>query len=263
MGTSKFYYYPDGTGDDLETVDCGVGASDIQETIVRDATVTVGGTGRYTNVLHGGRAQVRIVIELGSDVVTAEKMQTLEYFLKEGNTVGFAFDSSQSYLYVLEDLPPRGVNKVVVGTNVLLNWGFAGAAVNEQVVLLSPLPSYVREHNVISAFSNGVITLQRDIQRTFLDAPALLRHKWFFPALMLAPDQRARPIVTHDHGFAWTFDATFWEDVYSLAQFDHVVMGTAQAGSIGTAFNDTSYSPVGNPYSGSSSAKSTLRYGIK
>jgi hypothetical protein len=69
-----------------------------------------------------------------------------------------------------------------------------------------------------------------------VDSPVIVRHKWTFPALILAPSERQRPIVTHDHGFAWTFDATFWEDVYSLSLFADASFSSGDAGTVGDAF---------------------------
>lgn len=245
---SAFFYYPDATGDDLEILDCGVFASDIQDHPIRDATVTVAGTGRYTNVLHGARQEVRIIIELGNDLVTAEKFQTLEVLLKEGATVGFAFDTLDAWLYVLDDLPARGATKLTVGTSVLTSWGSGVVAAADPVVLQSPLLSYVREHNVVSSYFAGLATMTRAVQRTFTDAPVVMRHKWFFPAIMLSPNQRTSSILTHDHGFNWTFDGTFWEDVYSLAQFDHVYMGSSVTGSDGDAFGGPSFESTSAPH---------------
>lgn len=228
---SQFYYFPDGSGDDLEVLDAVVSASDVHITPVRDATVTVGGTGKYTNVLHGAYEQIRIVIELGDDADTAEKFQTFENFIKEGNTVAFAFDPTQAYLYVLDSAPPRGALRLSVGPNQLSEWGSSEAAVGHHVVIQSPLLSYIREYNIVSARVTGQITVSRPIQRSFQDEPVLLRHKWFFPALMLAPNQRSAPLLTHDHGFAWVFDATFWEDIYALSAIDQAAFSaTGEAG---------------------------------
>lgn len=224
MASPFLFYYPDGgLGSagigSLETIDLiDPYLSDLQEEPIVEAETSMTWAGRHFTNMESGRLRVRVTLERFTTFDLAEKLETLQSHLARGGYVSVAADKDKVFATFATALTTRGDTTVRVADNAFKNYTTSSVfAANDRINICSPNPECKREYVRLSSVSGHVLTLLTPVRYSRQIEPVMVRHRDFYPVMVLAPDERSRPIVTHDHRISWSLDMTLEEDLAGYA----------------------------------------------
>lgn len=230
MGSSKFWYYPNG-GTALVTVNLGRTVTSMRaaSTNVRQATATAW-NGEQTTVQWGGVETTRIRVEFGLtglvDRSVRRELIAMLNHMDRGGSVMFAVDSEKFFAGFLQ-------NEYPVGDTIVLVTPFtepvvAGVNIDEtEIVIRSSNPTCKLEMQHVSAHSisaipgvyDGSLTINPGITYDYSDdAWVLVRELGSWPALRLPVSERGREHYTTDYETRFVLDLPVEEDETQLAR---------------------------------------------
>jgi len=220
---AKIWYYPDPASTVVE-IDLGEDISDLQKngTVIQSASESIAGA-IFTSQT-SARSVVRIVNERFTSYALARQLETLENHLRRGGSIAFAEDSDRAVAgYLKLSLPASGVTAIEIQGKP---WPYETAAdfatLNNEAVIQSASPRYLRELVTVSAESGDEFTISPLVYDYSEEPWVLFRHRGFWPLLRLPIGSRNQKMLTHDHRISWTFDAQLEEHVAGLDIFSGV-----------------------------------------
>ena len=227
MAGSKWYFYPDGDGE-LQTIDMGFYARDIDAYPARRAKVVTAGLGAHRTYYGANRWIVPVMLEIGDDETLAEKMLALESHLKRGQPVSFAFDQTKAFAGLISGVPVRGATTLNHEGNAFFSYeSIVNPSAGDRMILQSAPPESRYEVVRVSSLGTGyTITIDEALYESFTEDPCILRHKHFHPYLVLADGWHDKQLLTSDHGVDLVFKAVFWEDSNALHNIDEANVGS-------------------------------------
>jgi hypothetical protein len=236
MGNPTIYYYPD-AGGSLETIDFGERLSDLQISQRREVFDGYTRSGALTRSTGRSYLEVRIILENFTTGSLVRDLESLSAHLERGNPVGFALDSAKAWAGFVRTstasgyyTPERGETRAVTTGNLFNSWSTsANIQSGDEVVVASCSPSGLREtkltSGVTSSGANIVFFAGDPLVYTHQNAPILVRHRDFFPALVMPEDQVNNPIITTNHRISYTLDLILVEDWGTITAVDDIGEG--------------------------------------
>jgi len=217
MGNAAIYYYPTlstfatSSGSMLEKIDFGEGLSDLQLAPIRRVSDTVSLTGRTSRTSWAPGLRVRVLLERFTDDALAKQLFSFQSHADRGLFFGVTADTAK---VVAHNQRGEGFfrNQTTMSCagNIFSAWESAATLVaNDPIHVSSPAPSHPQEEHKVSSYSStsesaSVISSTQLIYDH--GAPAIVRYRDFFPMCFLPESEVGKPLLTHDHRIAWTFD---------------------------------------------------------
>jgi len=219
MGNPAIYYYPDPAGS-LEVIDLAEPLSDLQITQLREVADTYTRGGSFFRTSGASRLQVRIILENFTSAPLVRQFETLSAHLERGGSIGFALDASKAwagFVDVDSRSPIRGSTTIsTVASNQFSAWNSgASLATNDEVSVSSPPPEGLRETRYVSAGISTGKTMSltgNPLVYSYQSGVVLVRHRDFFPSLVMPEGSVGDPIVESNHRISYTLDLTLVED---------------------------------------------------
>lgn len=231
MGNPTIYYYPDADGS-LETIDFGENLSDLQITQRREVFDGFSRAGSFTRTTGRSYLEVRIILENFTSAALVRSLESLSAHLERGNPIGFALDSAKAWAGFVRTTtasgyysPERGESTATTTGNLFNPWSTSATIqTSDEIVIASASPESLRETKVASGITGAASTLvffnSDPLIYTHRQAPIIVRHRDFFPALVMPEDALGTPIVQSNHRISYTLDLTLVEDWGTLAAVD-------------------------------------------
>lgn len=196
--SSAFYWYPDPSGT-LETLTLGSGVEPTEmqegESAVMGAAESASGV--MYRVFFGMRYPVTIEVDAVSAANTATRraLRNMLNHLNRGGSVGFALDASKawgSFVAVPPGGPSRGATTISGLQGQAWYSNSASLVSGDEIVLESGDPVHQVEETTTSAtVANSATSIScAAITSSFLSCH--VRHRDFYPILMMDPDEVAR-----------------------------------------------------------------------
>lgn len=236
MSFPAFYWYPAGTssGATLETTSLGEDLTSLTHWPVRPRADARAQSGRLSATQTGAARQaVRPTLERFQGRALARALESLSAHLEAAGAVGFANDPAKAWAgYSLYDLP-RGKAVIETGGNA---WYVAGAALAAgDEVVIEGLSSGQREWAALESVSGDQLTLSSGVVYTYESEVVLVRHRHFWPVLMLPAEEmrRGAGILTTVREIHYTLDVVLHTDPAVLAVFGE--MGVSQDDWLGSS----------------------------
>ena len=224
MGNPTIYWYPDAEGS-LEVIDFGEALSDLQITEIRDASDAYSRSGRLYRTLGASRLQIRIILETFTNEALRRDLESLSSHLKAGHPVGFSLDHAKSWAGFIDSSarePSRGSTVLKTKGNRFTRWsGSAALDSGDEVVIASAPLEGLKENRALSgalaASATSVNITSDPIVYTYRAATPIVRHRDFYPCLVLPDRNVADAIVETNHRISYTLDLTLDEDWGTLS----------------------------------------------
>jgi len=236
MGNPRIYFYPDELGS-LETIDFGEGLSDLQITQRREVFDGYTRAGSFTRSVGRSYLEVRIILENFTNQTLVRQFESLSSHLERGNPIGFALDHDKAWAGFVRTTtrfgyysPDRGETEAVTSGNMFRSWSSSATiSTGDEVVIASASPSGLRETRQTSGGttpSGQIVLINSDpLIYTHRNAPIVVRHRDFFPALIMPEESIGDPIITTNHRISHTLDLILVEDWGTLAAVNSIVDG--------------------------------------
>lgn len=224
MGNAKIWYYPD-PANVVREIDLGTGLSDLTEGMDAVADVAEDIQGDQARQLWRHRLKVRILLERFSSASLARSLLTLRSHLLGGGSIGLAADSAKAWAGFTLATPRSDDTVMATRGNVASSWSGSAALANGDEVVISGLqPAPIYEWSTVSSQSSGRVTLATGLRYQHTTV-AMVRHRNFFPALMLPSDVTSIDVAIPDRRTTWTLDLELVEDVAAIAALSEVEAG--------------------------------------
>ncbi len=209
MGSPTFYVYFEDDGP-LTSYTLAGSISNLEEDVGAVSAVAVSADGTPNTTYMRPTLGVRIELERfgvpGANPVE-RFLNALQNHLDRGGLVGFSRDSAKTFCGVIPSGMRQGETTLDTRGNGYASWnGSAVTASGDEVVVESAAPGWRREILPVSSHSAGKIITSAGTSFSYLDTPAIVRWRDFYPVLYRPEAERGRPIVTHDRRRNYTLD---------------------------------------------------------
>ncbi|MGA0848322.1 MAG: hypothetical protein ACO3RX_00075 [Chthoniobacterales bacterium] len=235
---SRFYYYP-GTQPDgstpLQPIDLGRLAGLVDET-PEPVEFSVGSlAGRETVQTWAVDLPVRITVDGIPAGVLQRQLQALTSHLRRGGVVGFALVHAKFFAACRQGglLVSAGsdLSGVPLGESNWYQWNTSTSLGSGDLVAVEGFDGVRMVHAVSSvglwsAYS-AQITLDGNLE--FPVGDFVVRERYTYPALRLAPDGRRAPLLSTANGHTWSLDLPLVVDRYTLRETLSELPGTSGA----------------------------------
>lgn len=227
MASAKLYYYPDPDGA-VVTVDLLTNLTDLDEIPddVVDAAESVHGD--QSRQLWRSRLRVRALLERFSGSSTngaalARNLLSLRHHLMRGGSVGLTADSAKAWCGWTV-LASARAGDTVLTTKGDPTSGWAGGTLQsgDELVVFGCQPAPPYEWTTCSSLSGTRITLGTALRYNY-DTRVGIRHRNYYPALVLPPDQVGIPVVVPDRRTTYTMELELVEDIAGLEAMSRMV----------------------------------------
>lgn len=227
MGNAKLWFFPAAAGGQQE-IDFLEGLSDLPVQPIQIGSSERSLSGRPYDLQLGGYFQARIVLERFDSPVLARQLLSLQSHLLRGGICGVAADSDKAWAGFSTSAVLEGSTFIDTAGTPFYNQS-ATLSVGDEVWVQSHVPERSFELQTVNAFDGNRVTFDSGLLYDYKSTPVMVRHRDFWPVMVLARSARNRPFITHDHRLNYTLDLLLEEHIAG-----HVAMstlgGTAPAG---------------------------------
>lgn len=228
MGNAILWFFPAASGGQQE-IDFGEILSDLQVEVVQIGSSQRSLSGRPYDLQLGGYFQVRVVLERFDSAVLERQFRSLQAHLFRGGVVGVAADKDKAWAGFSTSQVLDGSTFIDTAGSPFYN-SAAALAVGDQVWVQSHIPERSFEIQTVNAFDGNRVTFDSGLLYDYKSTPVMVRHRDFWPVMVLARSARNRPFITHDHRLNSTLDLLLEEHVAGHVAMAGIGGGTPQAG---------------------------------
>lgn len=221
MGNAKFWWPEDPAATDPDSnvnkLDLGVLANDVDPVPVRSASQTRGSYGHTNTNIFGAGWSVRVVVDVGNDEVLFHRLLALEDHLKRGGWCHFSADADKFWAYPItaaldagDDDITRG-SRLFNGLDAITGPPEAMLDPGDWVLIQSPAPVCKREYAQIDSYDDDEFHTVDGLTTAF-PSGSWMRWELFHPYMRLAIGQHERTLLKSDRRINGVFTAELIED---------------------------------------------------
>lgn len=211
MANAKLWFFPAASGGQQE-IDFLEILSDLQVEPIQIGASQRSLSGRPYDLQLGGYFQVRVVLERFDSAVLERQLRSLQAHLFRGGVCGIAADEDKAWAGFSNSQVLDGSTFVDTQGTPFYNQA-ATLSVGDEVWVQSHIPERSYELQTVNAFDGFRVTFDSGLLYDYKSTPVMVRHRDFWPIMVLARSARNRPFITHDHRLNSTLDLLLEEHV--------------------------------------------------
>lgn len=229
MASAKIYYYPDPDGP-VVTIDLLTNLSDLEEIPEDVVDVAESTHGDQSRQLWRSRLRVRALLERFSGSSSAGQglardLLSLRHHLMRGGSIGLTADSSKAWCaWSVGVMASAGATIISTRGDPTSGWAGGTVASGDELVVFGGQPAPPYEWTTCSSLSGAKLTLATGLRYSY-DTRVGIRHRNYFPALILPADQAGAALLTHERRTNYTLDLELVEDIAALDAMSHLGAG--------------------------------------